>query len=139
MQRLLVLTSFLFIFNAHSNALHKAPVTILQDNKTDTEWLRHISNGDAKKLGNYFASMINLELPSKSGDFNKNQAIILLSNFFETYPAEKVVIKQTGQSSRTNTFYIGEYSNRDQTWRLYINTHESNNKQIIHSLSIKKK
>lgn len=115
-----------------------AQQTNLQD-KLHADWLEHIEKGEANKLGAYFAPMISVEVPTQSGDFNKNQAIAILSSFFSKHPPKKVTIKQSGTSSRMHAYFIGDYSCVDQTYRLYVNTHQLNSKQTIHSLRITKK
>lgn len=110
-----------------------------QEDKPHADWLQHIEKGEANKLGAHFAPMISVELPTQNGDFNKNQAVAILSSFFSKHPATKVTIKQSGTSSRLHAYYIGDYSCADQTYRLYVNTHLLNNKQTIHSLRITKK
>jgi hypothetical protein len=110
-----------------------------QEDKPHADWLEHIEKGEANKLGAHFAPMISLELPSQNGDFNKNQAVAILSSFFSKHPATKVTIKQSGTSSSMRAYFIGDYSCADQTYRLYVNTHLLNSKQTIHSLRITKK
>ncbi len=105
----------------------------------ETPWLVHLAKGDAKKMGDFFAPMIKLELPSDKGDYSKNQAVMILSAFFNTYPALNAVIKQTGKASQSNTFFIGEYTHSKNVFRLYVQTHEAGDRQIIHSLSITSK
>ncbi len=134
--RLLIQTNlFVLLFLVCSISISAAT----PQQEADSPWFEYILKSDAKKMGNYFAPMIKLELPTEKGDYNKSQAVMILSAFFEKHPAKTASIQKSGKSSQSNNFFIGEYKHANQVFRLYIHTHEINNKQVIHSLSITKK
>lgn len=116
------------------------PLTVKSQEKAEEqEWVNHLAKGDAKKLSAFLDAAISLELPSQNGSFSKNQAIMMLTGFFNTNPAEKVTIKQSGATGSTGMFYIGEYHCLTAEYRLYVLTNNSSGKYLIHSLSITKK
>jgi hypothetical protein len=127
------LTAFLF-------SILLVPQTLISQEKVeDQAWVNHLVKGDAKKLSAFLGTAISIELPSQSGSFSKNQAVMMLTEFFSIYPAEKVVIKQSGNTGSTGMFYIGEYHCRTTEYRLYVLTNNSSGSYLIHSLSITKK
>ncbi len=110
-----------------------------QEKEVEQAWVNHLAKGDAKKLSAFLGAAITLELPSQNGSFSKNQAVVMLTEFFSIYPAEKVIIKQTGTTSSTAMFFIGEYHCRTTDYRLYVLMNNSSGDYLIHSLSITKK
>ncbi|MBS4061438.1 MAG: DUF4783 domain-containing protein [Bacteroidetes bacterium] len=110
-----------------------------QEKEVEQVWVNHLTKGDAKKLSAFLGAAITLELPSQNGSFSKNQAVVMLTEFFSIYPAEKVIIKQKGTTSSSAMFFIGEYHCRTTEYRLYVLMNNSSGDYLIHSLSITKK
>lgn len=108
-------------------------------NPPDQDWVDHIAKGESKKLSSYLSQVVSLELLSQSGSYNKNQAVMVLADFFSLYPAEKVVLRQTGTTGSTNMYFIGDYECRNVVYRLYVQMNNLSGEYLIYSMSIKKK
>ena len=106
---------------------HKVPQSILVA----------IENGDAENLAIYFNQNIDLQIVEKSGIFNKNQAEILVNDFFEiNKPILFEVVQQKEQIN--SSFAICEFENAiGEKYGIYILVRKFRGENVITKLKIK--
>ena len=78
------------------------------------------SNGDAAAIAAYFNNSVEVNLPQHNGIFQKDQASMLLKNFFSTHPPKSFEIKHEGGSERKSSFQIGRLTSEKAVFRTYL-------------------
>jgi GTP-dependent phosphoenolpyruvate carboxykinase len=79
-----------------------------------------IKNSSSKELAQYFDSTVEIKLSDSRGDFSKNQAEIVMRDFFKKYPAENFLILQQGESAEKIRFLIGRYQSKSHAFRVLV-------------------
>jgi len=77
-----------------------------------------IQKGDAKAVGAYFAKSVDLTLDDLEDVYSKDQAIVILENFFTENPPTSFKLKHEGKSKLEDHFYIGDLETESQNYRL---------------------
>ena len=77
-----------------------------------------IKAGDAKTIGTYFAKSVDLTLNDLEDVYSKDQAIVILGDFFSENNPESFSLKHQGKSKLEDHFYIGDLKTSTQTYRL---------------------
>ena len=76
--------------------------------------------GNAVSLTNHFSSSVELNLPKHKGIFQKDQAKMILKEFFELYPPKSFELKHKGGSERKSRFEIGKLKSGPREFRTYL-------------------
>jgi hypothetical protein len=99
-----------------------------------------IKKGDATMLAQYFNTAIEIALPNNEGTYSKVQAQMILSMFFDKYPAKSFVVMQEGSSPNNTNFVIGTYTTlNNKSFRVYYVTKKVGNKELIQHLEFELK
>lgn len=86
---------------------------------SEKEAIAHaIQKGNAKAVGAYFATSVDLTLDDLEDVYSKDQAIVILENFFSENPPSAFSLKHEGKSKLEDHFYIGDLKTPDQGYRL---------------------
>ncbi len=102
-----------------------------------SEITKTIQNANADNFSQYFNSKIELVLAEKSGVFSKEQAELIIDNFFSSHPPKKFNIIHEG-IRQSSSFAIGKYYTEKGIYRFYFLTKHTDNKTYIHQLRIEK-
>jgi GTP-dependent phosphoenolpyruvate carboxykinase len=89
-----------------------------------------IKNSSSKELAQYFDSTVEIKLSDSRGDFSKNQAEIVMRDFFKKYPAENFLILQQGESAEKISFLIGRYQSKSHAFRVLVKGKSNNDDQL---------
>lgn len=90
------------------------------------------NNADANLLITEFSDPIDLHLVNKKGLYSKQQALLILSDFFKANVGLVYTQKHEGGSKSKSRFEIGELKNKEHQYRTYILYREqANSLQII--------
>ena len=108
-----------------------------QDLKVTLE--KCISEGDAENLAEHFGESVDIGLPYADKDYGKTQAEMVMKNFFEKHPPGSFIIEESGSTSESNKFFIGEYISGEKKYMLLIMLRESNEDFLIHKLKFEEK
>lgn len=111
--------------------------TFGQTNSFPQALIRATQNGDASTLAGYFNDNIELVLPGKSGIYSRNQAEMVVRDFFATTEPQEFRIIHEGNRENAS-FVIGSLTSRNETFRIYFLTKNSDKKTVIHQLRIEK-
>lgn len=79
-----------------------------------------LKKGDASLLASYFNASVDMNLPSHNGIYQKEQASMLIKNFFKKYPPSEFEIKHEGGSKQKSSFQIGRLRSGEMVFRTYI-------------------
>ena len=98
---------------------------------------KSLSTGNAKALSQHFNSKINLTILSKEGIYSKNQATMVMTDFFKNNKPSKFVVTNSGGKG-TDKFAIGRLTTSKAKYRITIYFKLVGNKQLIHQMRIAK-
>ncbi|GAB2619549.1 DUF4783 domain-containing protein [Belliella aquatica] len=77
-------------------------------------------NGSSKDLARHFENGVELNINGSQGEFSKNQAELVLRDFFKKYPPEDFEILHEGYSGEQIKHYIGTYTSMGEAYRILI-------------------
>lgn len=98
-----------------------------------------ISEGDSENLAKHFGESVDIGLPYADKDYGKTQAEMVMRNFFEKHPPNSFIIEESGSTSESNKFFIGEYISGEKKYMLLIMLRKSNEDFLIHKLKFEEK
>lgn len=104
MRNLILILSFILV-----NHLHAQQKDIGQS----------LNSGNVEALSEFFNASIELALPELEGVYNKNQAQIVLSDFFSSIEIEKYEFKHKGGGNAKANFEIGRLHTNKGNYRCY--------------------
>lgn len=80
-----------------------------------------IREANAGNLAQYFHSSVDLELGDTDGNFSKNQAEMIVKDFFAKNPVKTYTVKHKGSSDDGSKYIIGLYlAKNNREYRVYI-------------------
>ena len=94
--------------------------------------------GDASQLAVNFASSIDVILPGNEGTFSKQQAEMILKDFFNKNRPKGFLINHQGTSNDGSRYAIGTYRALNQNYRVYVLVKSFGNKLLISQLQLEK-
>jgi len=94
--------------------------------------------GDASQLAVNFASSIDVILPGNEGTFSKQQAEMILKDFFNKNRPKGFLINHQGTSNDGSRYAIGTYRALNQNYRAYVLVKSIGNKLLISQLQLEK-
>lgn len=105
-----------------------------QKDITGDEILSSLKKGDAKSLGTWFNSSLDLEMPGNEGTYSKAQAEVIIDRFFRDNPSEGAEYIHSGSSDNGSKYYIGIYKCEDIQFRFYLLLKKVSGKMLIHQV-----
>lgn len=94
--------------------------------------------GSSKDLARFFDQGIDINITGNHGDYSKNQAELVMRDFFKKFPPVDFSILHKGNGSDQIINYIGAYSSGNSEFRVFIRGKKSENNIRIFSLDIVK-
>lgn len=105
---------FAFLFGA-------AELIGQQDNPVITKVHNAIRQANAATLASCFHSTLDLEIGDTDGNFSKNQAEMIVKDFFTRNPVKSFTIKHQGSSDDGSKYSIGLYVTKSNlSYRVYV-------------------
>jgi uncharacterized protein YxeA len=95
-----------------------------------------IKNGSSKDLARHFENGVALNINGNQGQFSKNQAELVIRDFFKKYPPEDFEILHEGYSGEQLKHYIGTYTSLGEAYRILIKGNVYQETYKIYSLEI---
>ena len=90
-----------------------------------------LRSGDAESLASHFNSLVDLGLPEKDNAYSKSQGEIVMRDFFKKYPPDSFEVIQTGRTSETLHFAIGQYRTGRKKYQVSIYMQQEDNSYKI--------
>jgi hypothetical protein len=107
---------------------------LLQDDHTD-KITQAITKGNADALSEYFSASIDLKIPGSEGTFSKNQATVLIKEFFSAETPESFTLGHKGSSQDGSIYIIGHTKTaKGKNYRTYILLKNISGKMVLHQL-----
>ncbi|KEO73157.1 DUF4783 domain-containing protein [Anditalea andensis] len=110
----------------------------IAQNKIIDEIIPIFKTGSSKDLVKYFNTTVELNMNGLQGDFSKNQAEVVVRDFFKKNPPTDFQIVHQGESGSNIKYYIAYYVSNEHNFRVLIKTKGPKDKPIIYGLEFKK-
>lgn len=104
------------------------------------EQIEHaLKQGSSKEIAKIMDATIEIKLGDNRGNFSKNQAEIILRDFFKKHPPKNFKIVHQSESSETISYLIGNYQSPTGLFKTLIKSKPNPANQLrIYSLEITK-
>lgn len=93
-----------------------------------------IKAGNSGELAKYFNNTVEIQIPGNEGTFSKNQAEMIMKEFFTKNPPAAYSTNQQGSSKGGSQFMIGTYKSGKLVFHVYILIKPIEGKMLIQQL-----
>ena len=98
------------------------------------EVLTALRTGNANQLAKYFDTRVDISLPNKSDNFSKNQAEMILKDFFASNEVKNFVVKHKGENNGSQ-FCIGLLQTRNGNFRTKLYMKQKGSQQVVQEIA----
>ena len=103
-------------------------------NDSIDEVLAALRTGNAAQLSRYFDTRVDIALPSKSDNFSKNQAEMVLKDFFAANEVKNFQVKHKGENNGSQ-FCIGLLQTKNGNFRTKLYMKQKGNQQVVQEIA----
>jgi hypothetical protein len=96
--------------------------------------LSALRSGNASQLSKYFDSRVDISLPNKSDNFSKNQAEMILKDFFASNEVKDFQVKHKGENNGSQ-FCIGLLQTRNGNYRTKLYMKQKGGEQLVQEIA----
>jgi hypothetical protein len=96
--------------------------------------LKALRSGNATQLAKYFDTRVDISLPNKSDNFSRNQAEMILRDFFATYEVKNFEVKHKGENNGSQ-FCIGVLQTKNGNFRTKLYMKQKGSEQVVQELA----
>jgi len=111
---MLVIFSMLLAFAASAETILPASPGVIESIAAS------IKGANSGELAKYFSNTLEIMIPGKEGTFSKNQAEMIMKDFFTKNPATSFATNQQGSSNGGAQFMIGTYKSGKVIFHVYV-------------------
>jgi hypothetical protein len=97
-----------------------------------------IHSGSASDLARFFDNSISLNINGQQGEYSKNQAEIIIKDFFKRNPPKTFSLVFQSENTNNLSSYIGDYLSGSSSYKVFIKVFQSGNSIKIYSLDFVK-
>jgi hypothetical protein len=90
-------------------------------------------SGDANQLSKYFDDRIDIQLPTKSENYSRTQAEMILKDFFSSNSVKNFQVKHTGENNGAQ-FCIGLLQTRNGNYRTKLYMKQKGDRQVLQEI-----
>jgi len=94
--------------------------------------------GSAKELINFCNKTVEIRINGEGANYSRNQAEVILRNFFNEYPAKDFSYTVKGSSSDNLKYTIGVYTHEKGSFRVVMFIKKIDNAYLIDTLNFSK-
>ena len=98
------------------------------------EVLSALKSGNANKLASFFDTRVDISLPNRSDNFSRNQAEMILKDFFASNEVKSFVVKHKGENAGSQ-FCIGILQTSNGNFRTKIYMKQKGNQQVVQEIA----
>jgi hypothetical protein len=98
------------------------------------EVLAALRTGNAGQLAKYFDSRVDISLPNKSDNFSRNQAEMILKDFFANNEVKNFVVKHKGENNGSQ-FCIGVLQTRNGNFRTKLYMKQKGGQEVVQEIA----
>jgi len=97
-----------------------------------------IDSGSSSELARYFDSSVSLNINGQQGDYSKNQAELVVKDFFRKNPPMGFSLLFRSESNPKLSSYIGDYQTGQGTFKVFIKVSQEGSDIKVYSLEFVK-
>jgi hypothetical protein len=97
------------------------------------EVVNGLKNGDAAQIARYFDNTVEITMPDKSNNYSKNQAEIVLKDFFTTNGIKTFEVIHKGENAGSQ-YCIGTLVTKNGSFRTTVFMKQKNDKQLLQEI-----
>jgi hypothetical protein len=116
----------------------QAPVLELASADSIDTVISAIDSGSSSDLARYFDSSISLNVNGQQGDYSKNQAELVLKDFFKKNPSQGFTLVFRSENNPSLSSYIGDYQSAQGLFKVFIKVSLNDSDFKIYSLEFVK-
>jgi hypothetical protein len=90
-------------------------------------------SGNANQLSRYFDDRIDIQLPSKSDNYSRTQAEMILKDFFSSNEVKNFQVKHKGENNGAQ-FCIGLLQTRNGNYRTKLYMKQKGDRQVLQEI-----
>ena len=96
--------------------------------------LSALKSGNAGQLAKYFDTRVDISLPNRSDNFSRNQAEMILKDFFASNEVKTFVVKHKGENAGSQ-FCIGLLQTRNGNFRTKLYMKQKGDQQVVQEIA----
>lgn len=93
-----------------------------------------LKSGNASQLSKYFDNRVDISLPNKSDNFSRNQAEMILKDFFSSNEVKDFQVKHKGENNGSQ-FCIGMLQTRNGNFRTKLYMKQKGGQQLVQEIA----
>ena len=97
-----------------------------------------LKSGNAVQLSKYFDNNVEISMPDKSNNYSKNQAEIVLKDFFSTNGVKSFEVIHKGENAGSQ-YCIGTLLTKNGSFRTTVFMKQKNDKQLLQEIRFENK
>jgi len=102
------------------------------------EVVNALKNGDSAQIARFFDNTVEITMPDKSNTYSKNQAEIVLKDFFSTNGVKSFDIIHKGENAGSQ-YCIGTLITKNGAYRTTVFMKQKNDKQLLQEIRFENK
>ncbi len=92
-----------------------------------------LKNGDAAQIAKYFDNTVEITMPDKSNSYSKNQAEVVLKDFFSTNGVKSFEVNHKGENAGSQ-YCIGTLVTKNGSFRTTVFMKQKGDKQVLQEI-----
>jgi hypothetical protein len=96
--------------------------------------LKALRSGNATQLAKYFDTRVDISLPDKSDNFSRNQAEMILRDFFASHEVKNFEVKHKGENNGSQ-FCIGVLQTKNGNFRTKLYMKQKGDEQVVQEIA----
>lgn len=92
-----------------------------------------LKNGDAAQIAKYFDNTVEITMPDKSNSYSKNQAEVVLKDFFNTNGVKSFEVNHKGENAGSQ-YCIGTLVTKNGSFRTTVFMKQKGDKQLLQEI-----
>ena len=130
----LILILALFVFTAGSYGFSLKPPADVSNEVSSS-----IRSGNAREVAKHFGPNVDLKFPGNEGTFSRNQAELIVRNFFSRNAPASFSVQHQGPSRDGSLYVIGNYRTKNgEAYRVYFLIKTISGNTVLHLLQFEK-
>lgn len=102
------------------------------------EVVNGLKNGDSAQIAKYFDNTVEITMPDKSNSYSKNQAEIILRDFFGNNGVKDFAVIHKGENAGSQ-YCIGTLVTKNGSFRTTVFMKQKNDKQLLQEIRFENK
>jgi hypothetical protein len=92
-----------------------------------------LKNGDAAQIAKHFDNTVEITMPDKSNSYSKNQAEVVLKDFFSTNGVKSFEVNHKGENAGSQ-YCIGTLVTKNGSFRTTVFMKQKGDKQLLQEI-----